>query len=144
MRQPGKGENQAFSCLPIPPTCKHLDTCLQTCISNDYHVLLIILLLTGRLLFDKIYRLGEFPFDWLKDWLLDCLIDWLIMECLFGYLKIYIYILLHQFDARNKWMGTCINDHTTITNEPTKSSVFVTPYWVFILETSLKVLQLFV
>ena len=52
------------------PTHEHF----QLCMWDDYHVFLIIPLVTNRLVLDVIYHLLELPFDWW--WNVDfCLLD---------------------------------------------------------------------
>ena len=66
--QQGKGGTIFYSTLPLPTTHEHSDIDLQLCISDEYHIFLIMPLVFTRLLVDKIYQLIKLSFNWLMMW----------------------------------------------------------------------------
>ena len=54
-----------YSTLLLPPARKHSDIYLQLCTWDDYHILLIAMLVFTRLLLDDIHHLIDLLFDWL-------------------------------------------------------------------------------
>ena len=76
---------------------------------EDYQVFLIATLVFTRLRLDEIYRLIEFPFDWLMD---DAMFVCLLGDLILGF-------CYSNFDMRNRWIWTSIDYHPCITSEPT-------------------------
>ena len=64
----GKDETIFFSTLLLPPAHKHPDIHLQLCMSDDYHIFSMALLVFTRLLLDEIYHLIKLHFNWLMMW----------------------------------------------------------------------------
>ena len=79
--QDGRGREGTmfYSSLPLLPAHRHSDIYLKYCMRDGYQAFLITLVVTTRLLLDKIYHYIELPFDWL------------LMQCsfLFVYLMIW-------------------------------------------------------
>ena len=62
----GKG-SMLYSSLRLQSTQKLSDISLQLCMWDDYHVLLIVTLVTFRIPINDIYHLIELPIDWLSN-----------------------------------------------------------------------------
>ena len=75
--RPRKGTIYCSS-LPLPPAQKHSDISLEIYMWDDYHVFLIALCVTSRLVLDEIQCLIELLFDWL------------MMQCLF----LFVYLMI--------------------------------------------------